>query len=222
MAEPVSSSSASAELYSPPAGLNTKGLIAVVYGVDALRAPWGSMIQGYAESLAAKGFLALIPKYLGPAPPSREAVAEMIAFRRDEWQAAILEEIEKAKVGAGVAGIPVGLLGFSLGGHLCLRLRSEASVLVECFAPLLPQFGDLGNAGGLTHAQIHHGKADGLVDYDENAPKIEQLLRDEGAVVELCSYDGASHGFAKPHAKDTEARTLSKDRTIAFFEAHLR
>ncbi|MFH0343750.1 MAG: dienelactone hydrolase family protein [Chromatiales bacterium] len=127
-----------------------------------------------------------------------------------------------AKTLPGVDASRVGLLGFSLGGHICLRLRAMAKVLVEFFAPEGAEWGGLGSTTSRTlHAQIHHGLADNLVRYVPNAVNIEKILKGEGAVVELCSYEGAGHGFAGDDPANAKARKDAMDGTLSFFIKHL-
>jgi dienelactone hydrolase len=127
-----------------------------------------------------------------------------------------------AKTLSGVNGSRIGLLGFSLGGHLCLRLRETAKVLVEFFAPQLPELGGLGPSGRLTlDALIHHGDADQLVPFDVNAKTIYNDLRASGATTTLFPYLGAGHGFVGTDFANTDARSKSKERTMTMFETHL-
>jgi dienelactone hydrolase len=110
----------------------------------------------------------------------------------------------------------IGLLGFSLGGHLCLRVRAKAKILVEYFAPILD---GIGPAGTLTHAQIHHGKADQFPGTGfSNAETIRKRLELEGTSTELFAYPGAGHGFIGDDQPNTDARTLSKKATLTFFQ----
>ena len=55
-----------AELYRP-AGTAKTGLVVLAYGTDGyadtVRGPWKTMIRGYADELAARGFFAMIPNY---------------------------------------------------------------------------------------------------------------------------------------------------------------
>jgi len=188
-----------AELYQP--SMTAKGgLIVIAYGSDGLTndlsGQWATMIRGYATSLVAKGFTALIPDYLGytrttPGP----GVFELIPRYRDAWQNGLAAAIDHASTLATIGPKRIGLLGFSLGGHLCLRLRGKANVLVEFFAPVM--------------------------DSIENAVTITNALKAEGTATELFPYPSAGHGFIGNDHDNTQARALSKERTMQFFQAHL-
>ena len=212
-----------AEFYTP-AGTMAKGVIIIAYGSDGLTdhlsGPWATMIRGYADSLVEKGFTVIIPDYLAitetqPGP----AVFPQIPHHRDDWQEAISDTINHAKTLAMVDATRVGLLGFSLGGHLCLRLRAKAKVLVEFFAPVVD---GIGPGGTLTHAQIHHGEADSVLGTGfPNAVTIADTLKREGTSTELFPYPGAGHGFIGDDPDNTKARNLSKERTLSFFQSRL-
>jgi len=209
---------------STPTGTPPRGLVVIAYGSDGLTdnlsGPWGTMIRGYADSLAQAGFVALIPDYLGATKtPPGPTVFALIKEQRDYWQEAISDAVSHARSLPSVRATGVGLLGFSLGGHLCLRVPAKAKVLVEFFAPVLDGIGLLGT---LTHAQIHHGKADQLPGTDfSNAEKIMNILKSEGTSTELFPYPGAGHGFIGNDPDNTNARARSKERTMSFFGAHL-
>jgi len=210
-----------AELYTP-AGPGTAGVVVIAYGSDGLTnqlsGPWATMIRGYAESLTNSGFVTMIPDYLSLTSTSPGvAVLTSIKEHRDKWQAVLLDAIDHAKTLPSVAPARIGLLGFSLGGHLCSRLRKKVRVLVEYFAPVLD---GIGQSGSLSHAQIHHGKDDKVVDFS-NAEQIKKILEQEGTVADLYPYSGANHGFTGSDQPNSDARTLSKSRTLAFFQAHL-
>lgn len=216
--------SVNAELYAPPTGNAVTGLVVIAYGSDGLTddrsGPWGEMIRGYAASLADAGFVGLIPNYLSvtetdPGP----AVFDTVSVHRDHWQKALSDAIDSAGALPSVSPSRIGLLGFSLGGHLCLRLRPKANVLVEYFAPI---FDEIGPAGTLTHAQIHHGEADALPwTQFANAKVIKDTLEAEGTSTELNPYPGAGHGFVGSDRANVDARRLSADRTLSFFQTYL-
>ena len=135
------------------------------------------------------------------------------------YQATLADAMVHAKILPGTDATRIGLLGFSLGGYLCLRNRALTNVLVEFFAPIFLGIGTTGNPG--LHAQIHHGEADTLVPLKSNAEPIEQRLHLEKADVALFSYPGAGHGFNGTHAGDATARKESEERTLAFFKQYL-
>jgi len=174
------------------------------------------MIREYAHALSGKNYSALIPDYLKSTntTPGPDVFAQ-IPVNLPKWQSAVDCAITHA------AAPRIALLGFSLGGHLCLRLRHRAMAVVEFFAPEFLELGGLGAAVPASpHVQIHHGKADTLVPYT-NATRIDRFLKSHGTVPELFSYAGAGHGFAGTDPKNASARRLAKERTLAFIAKHL-
>jgi len=141
--------------------------------------------------------------------------------KRPEWAAGLLDSVTHAKTLSRVDSTKIGLLGFSLGGYLCLNIRAAAKprALVSYFAPI---FDGIGPAGTVPHAQIHHGEADKLQwTPPSNASAIETRLKLEKTAVEVCTYKGAGHGFAGNDKANADAHTLSQKRTLAFFVSHL-
>lgn len=201
------------------------GLVVVAYGTDGLldttNRPWATMIRGYADSLSQSGLTVLIPDFFAATntSPGIQA-AEQIESKRDLWLEVISETIDYGMKLPLVDPQRVGILGFSLGGYLCLRLRSKVRYMVEYFAPVLD---GIGLGSNLTHCQIHHGKDDkGPATAFSNASAIERTLQSEGTVTELFPYPGAGHGFVGNDPANTDARDKSQQRTIAFFESHLK
>jgi dienelactone hydrolase len=216
-----------ADLYSP-SGKDSAGLVIIAYGIDGLqdndKGPWETMIRGYAEELAKRGFFALIPDYLrktGTKPGP--AAAEVMLSKKEDWAAGLLDSVGHARTLSRVDSDRIGLLGFSLGGYLTLRIRAAAKprALVEYFAPKL-DLEVIAPRGHVPKAQIHHGMKDTvpLTDFS-NAGAIEAILKAEGTVVELFPYEGAGHGFAGPDEHNKDASDLSKERTLKFFETNL-
>jgi dienelactone hydrolase len=173
------------------------------------------MMTGYAIDLAAKGFVALMPHYFGK--------DQSVDFTQvANYQATLADAVSFAKTLPGIDSTRLGLLGFSLGGNLCLRNRALAKVLVEFFAPLRPEFGGIGTTGNPTFkAQIHQGKDDEFVTRAFDSAPIEQQLRSEGADVEPHEYEYAGHGFSGKHSGDAAANKEAKKNTLAFFEKYL-
>jgi dienelactone hydrolase len=209
-----------------PGGAASTGLVVLAYGTDGLedneRGPWKTMMHGYAEALAEAGLFALIPNYFKKTDTiAGIPAAEVILLKRDDWSAALADTVTHARALPRVDPSRIGLLGFSLGGHLCLRIRAEAKpqALVEFFAPNLD---GIGPAGVVPFAQIHHGKNDQLqATQFSNAAIVEGILKSEGTDVTLFPYEGANHGFAGNDKANKEAATLSQSRTLQFFKSHL-
>ena len=225
-------SSFSADVYSP-ASTAPSGVIVVAYGTDGLRntenGPWETMIRGYAETLSQNGLVVVIPDYFlaTGTTPGLIAAAEIFE-KRDRWQQVIQNTIDFVKHRMPIVDPDkVGLLGFSLGGHLCLRLRSEANAVVEYFAPLFPQLGGIGirsASGSSLVVEIHHGEADhgpGTT-FTENALEIAKQLKSEHTPTQLFSYPGAGHGFVGNDAANANARADSMSETVTFFVANLK
>jgi dienelactone hydrolase len=213
-------------LYSPSGSAST-GLVVIAYGIDGLedneRGPWNTMISGYANALVKNGLFALIPHYFAKTrtEPGVEAALIMM-MKRNDWAAALLDSVRYAKTLSRVDPTRIGLLGFSLGGHLSLRIRADAKprALVEYFAPMLDGIGETGN---VPYAQIHHGTSDKMPQTNfSNADAIKAILKLERTAVTLFPYEGAGHGFATKDDANEKASALSQTRTLTFFQTHLR
>lgn len=132
------------EVYTPTAV--NGGVVVIAYGSDGMidntRGPWATMLRQYARDLAANGFTAIIPDYFlrtGPAAGSidyQKGGAQIVVMNRDSWVSGLQDAVTHAKTLAGIDPKRVGLLGFSLGGHLGLRcarpLKCSRSFLRRC------------------------------------------------------------------------------------------
>ena len=223
------------EVYTPTAA--NGGTVVIAYGSDGMinneHGQWATMLREYAAGLAAKGFTAIIPDYflttgtLAGSIDYQKDGAKIVLLNRDTWVSGLNDAVAHAKTLAGIDPNRIGLLGFSLGGHLGLRLRSSLKVLVAFFAPVLDGIG-AGLPGSQLKVQIHHGKinaatrtGDSLVPFEANAIPIAQELKREGVSADVHEYLGAGHGFVGTDAANNNAATQSRARTIAFFESHL-
>ncbi len=220
----------SAEL-NPPTGASNVGIVILAHGsegmTDHLTGPWRTMILDYADELARLGFATLTPNYFEKNGATPEGIAadptKQLLAGRTAWAAALADAVAHVKTLHGIDPARIGLLGFSLGGHLCLDIREMAKVLVAFYAPfpgLRPRGGRLA-----LQAQLHNGTADKLVP-PETAPIIEEMLKNEGATVDRKTYwgkgeSGAAHGFIGTDAANTKAHADSKASALTFFTTHL-
>ena len=198
----------------PPVGTPNGGLVVIAHGSDGMVAPWAGMIQDYAKALAAKQFTAIIPYYFGQATPPLPPPALFALI--PSFHKVLSDAIAFGKTLPAVNAARVGLLGFSLGGNLCLRLRGPAKVVVSYFAPNMT----LGGIGppAATHpvfVQLHHGENDKI----SQAESIYHQLKGEHTATELHTYVEATHGFGGPG--DASARVQSKSLTLDFLQARL-
>jgi carboxymethylenebutenolidase len=211
-----------AELFEP-LGASNGAAVVIAYGSEGmtnhLSGPWGTMVHEFAEELVAKGITVVIPNYLvvTGTPPAPD-VWFLIGRHGGTWQGSIADAMTYAQTLPDITAARIGLLGFSLGGHLCLRLRETTPALVSFYAPaagLQPYGGRL-----VLDVQLHQGDDDLLVG-EADARAIEGMLRREAAQVEPHLYPGANHGFTGDDPQNTAARQASLERTVAFFEQRL-
>jgi dienelactone hydrolase len=217
---PSGTSTIPGELYKPSRTTPT-GLVVIAYGTEGWKDPWTKMMRGYAEELAGRGVFALMPNYFFKTGTKHGGAAGAeIEDKQDDWTSALVDSVSYGRTVPGVDGTRIGMLGFSLGGYLCLRARAAAKpkALVEYFAPM---FKGIGATGSVPLAQIHHGKADVGPTAFANAYAIRDILKRERTDVRVFEYEGATHGFAGPTVADTKAAVDSKSETIKFFETRL-
>lgn len=203
-----------AELFQPSGGVNGAAIV-IAHGSDGMKEPWAELIREYGTELASNGFTVLIPDYFASTgtAPGRGVFAE-IAANLAVWQAVVGDAVAHAAKMPGIRPMRMGLLGFSLGGHICVRLRGSAQAVVEFFAP---ELGGVGvSSSGAKHVQIHYGTADMVVRISESKNIAAELGR-EGAAVEMFAYEGAGHGFAGADPNNATARRSAKGRTVEFF-----
>lgn len=199
--------------------------IVVVHGTSGLEPPFGVMIRKFGSALSAKGNTVLIPHYFGLIRPNEEALLAFPSLR-SRWVEILRDALAFATTLNGVGVGRLGLLGFSMGGHLAIWCAQDSSgpkqkAVVDFFAPInSPPFAGIGpNVAALPPVQIHHGDADNVVP-PEQSMVLKRLLvaagKIEGSDFEVHTYPGQGHGFVGEPAVST-----STAATIAFFGRHL-
>lgn len=203
--------------------------VLVVYGTDGLSDihGFGTALGNFAASLAAEGFVAIIPDYFestGTAP-GVDTVWPALNSSQDTWVDTLADAASFADGRADVETGKLGIVGFSLGGNLALRLAKlstanpEALAVVDFFGPISQANGIGGDVDKLPVVQIHHGTDDRVVPPSQSAELVKLLdnaHKVKGVDYVFFSYPGEGHGFHDP--KDIKDST---ERTLEFLRKHL-
>ncbi|HEX8199519.1 MAG TPA: dienelactone hydrolase family protein [Isosphaeraceae bacterium] len=197
--------------------------IVIVYGSEGMNHPFGGDIRTFAGELAAQDYLALIPDYFARTGTQAGNETALRAFPQhgDTWVETIDDALTYAAGRADVQSDRIGLLGFSLGGHLALRRAKQDSgakvdAVVEFFAPISQLGGLGGHLDRLPPTQIHHGLDDDLVKPGQSR-ELEALLQEEGTRYEIDFYPKERHGF-----RGATAIRQSTQRSVVFFNNHVK
>lgn len=224
----------SVEIFSPSKPGRHPAIV-IVHGTRGMYPPFGRSIRAFARALVHAGYVALIPAYLErtDTPAARDISGDAVvldAFEhdRDTWIEALDDCLIYARRRPNVRRDQLGLVAFSMGGHLALRLAKRpratpVDAVVSFFAPIQhpPPFSGLGGGiGRLPPVQIHHGEDDGPPVFPAESRTLEGLLiaakKVKGRDYEIYFYPGQGHGFKG------SAVTVSTKRTIDFFTSKIR
>lgn len=155
-----------------------------------------------AQDLAAHGYLAMVADFYGKTPTSFDQSREFALEIRTtpELYRQRLRSGLKALAKHDMAqGLPVGAIGFCMGGQAVLELARDGAPLfcAASFHGLLNT--DLPAQPGAVSARILvcHGDADPMVPR-EQVMKFWQEMDDAGADWHFHSYAGVKHGFTNP------------------------
>jgi len=116
----------------------------------------------------------------------------------------------------------VGVVGFCFGG----LISNQMAVKLPELGAAVPYYGRQPSAGEVpaikAPLQIHYGGLDERV--NAGWPAYEAALKSNNKAYEVYIYEGANHGFHNDTTPryDQEAGELAWERTIAFFNEHLR
>ena len=223
------------EVYSPSSGAK-HAVVLIFHGTLELDPPFGAAIVSFAEELNKKGIAAAIPRYFKSTKtkPGDEAL-QGIFTHLPAWKTTCRGALDFIKKDSRFDATRIGLLGFSLGGHLALNLAMDATsaksvkCVVDFFAPTIQPALD-GAWSALPPLLIHHGTADPLG--IDNSTKVVLKLAGVGRTVtpltfgkaapakvnddRFIQYPGEGHGF-----KGT-ALVSSRETTVQFLETHLK
>jgi dienelactone hydrolase len=217
-----------------PSGIGKYPAIVVVYGTRGLTKPFGDGIRDFATKIATQGYIVCVPYYFERTKTVESSdtagditVTEAFVNFRDTWIETIQDCITYATSLSNVTNNKIGLLAFSMGGHLSLRLAKSGktpkiNALVEFFAPITQApFNSLGgNIDKLPPVQIHHGTNDTVVNKSQSellVQALESAGKKKDIDYEIHFYPGEGHGFSS-----LPEISKSITRTIDYFKKHVK
>jgi carboxymethylenebutenolidase len=192
------------ERFEPP---DAAAAAIILHGADGLLRR-GPTYRALAHDLVRRGFRVFLPHYFECTGTAGHALTAQPADAVG-WLAAVGEVADRAR------GVPVGLVGFSLGGYLAVAAAGQderVGAVVECFGGL-PDFA-VGEFARMPPVLILHGEADPVVPVSE-AHRLAAWLAARGTPHQLHVYAGLGHSFVGPSATD------ALRRTAAFLTRHL-
>lgn len=203
------------ESFAPAAG--RPATILLLHGRDGPDGVAGDRsYRDLAAALAGAEFRVLLPRYFDRTVEFEPPRGELDAVGSEVEQYGLwLDAIGQILRADPAWPMPVGLLGYSLGGYLALTLamtRPGVAAVAACYAGVPTPFAGL--AGNLPPTLILHGAADAVVPVGE-AATLADLCRRHRVPHEVRMYPGAGHGFCGADAEDAIGRVVS------FFRRHL-
>jgi carboxymethylenebutenolidase len=198
-------------------------------GVLVLHAWWGltSVFTDVCDRLAAHGYLALAPSlYADGATTASIAEAEALVAAHDSEPAVaegiVLAALDQLRGLPAVTGVPVAVIGFSMGAYWALNLSQARPDDVGAVVAVYGSDG--GDYGTARAAYLGH-----FAEHDDFEPleavrALESRIRAAGRDVTFHVYPGTGHWFVEPNRPDAynaAAAELVWDRTLAFLKARL-
>jgi dienelactone hydrolase len=196
--------------------------VLILHGSFGLMPQYKADIVSFADALLANGIASAMPYYLQSTKTDPGlGVLNLITKNSLTWRQACSDALTLVAADTRFDAARLGILGFSLGGHLALSLAMDPPVgvtpkcVVDFFGPtrtLEPHWTKM------PPLLVFHGTVDPLVHPSESEYLVEQLKgvgKKEGG--DYC-YDpskGQGHGF-----KGAEL-TKSRDATVHFFKTRL-
>jgi dienelactone hydrolase len=210
-----------------PAGTGRHPATVIFYGTFGLLPPYRDDILSFGTALAAKGIVAFLPHYFertgtAPGPDALTTIGRHYAT----WRRTCADALLFARSHARAVDGRLGVLGFSLGGHMALSLGMAPpadvtpACVVDFFGPVItPPL--TGKRAAMPPLLIHHGLDDDLVTIDHSrqlASELRAAGKTEGADYTLLEYPGQGHAFVGGAL--TTARTKSVEFLTSILELH--
>ncbi len=206
-----------------PAGLEDKAPTVLVVHENRGLNPY---IEDVARRLAKAGFIAFAPDALHPVGgyPGNDDTGRRLQSEldRDKIVADLVAAARYVK-GLEQGNGKLGVVGFCFGGAIANRLAVEHPDLIDAAVPFYGSPPDLSLVPQLkAPLQIHLGELDTRI--NDQYPEYEAALKAHDANYDIFIYPGAHHGFHNDSTPryNPEAAKLAWERTIAFFDKHLK
>ncbi len=189
-------------------------------------------IKQIAHEIAAQGYIAVCPDLFWRFEPGLSMSEHTEAnwkkgfdyygrYDFDKGVADIVATIAEARTMKGASG-KVGVTGYCLGGLLTFRAMaaSDAEVGVVYYGGGTERY--VAEGARITRPVLMHLAGDDEY-IGKDAQAIIHAALDDNPLVEIHTYPGRNHAFARPggdHYDEADATTANA-RTAAFFKAHL-
>lgn len=182
-------------------------------------------IEDVVRRFGAAGFLSLGPDALTPLggyPGSDDEGREMQRRLERETMTEDFEAGARFLMEHPECTGRVGAVGFCFGGGMVNTL----AVRMPDLAAAVPFYGSQPDPADVPRIRapllIHYAELDERI--NAGWPAYEEALRDNGKEFTMHMYEGVNHGFHNDTTPryDEEAARLAEERTLAFFDEHLR
>lgn len=197
-----------------------KGAIVVIQEIFGVN----SHIRNVCDRFANDGYVAIAPAIFDRIEPnfqsgySPDEVAVARKFVANPDWAAILRDTQAAIDTAQSDG-PVGIIGFCLGGSVAYAAATKLTGLkaaIGYYGGAIVRFADDKPS---VPTQLHFGEK------DSGIPLADvETIKAKRPDVEIFIYPGAQHGFGcdERGSYDKASSDLARQRSLAFFAAHLK
>lgn len=195
------------DLFVPDGGGKHPAVVLLHGGAGLTRR--GSEFRAYADDLARRGFIVLLPHYFDATRSS--TMGPLTGERFVLWQRAVRDSIAWLRTRSDTSSVSV--VGFSLGAFLAIAIGAESDAIVD-------YYGGISNLvplpAKLPPVLILHGDADSSVPVRE-ARRLAAVLEERQVPYEMHLYPGEEHVFDVKRSPGSAGQDAWK-RTVTFLE----